>query len=96
MDLVQTGIRMSAEAFGPLYPYIADPKITDVDFNGEDLWIATTDNRRCKIDSAKEKITDSFLEQFCGRIANEVSRGFNQMDNVLEAETETLRITVVV
>lgn len=95
MRLVQTGIRISEEAFGPLYPYIENPEITDVDFNGEDLWIVTTDNRRCKIDTAKECISHSFLEQFCGRIANEVSRGFNQMENVLEAETETLRITVV-
>lgn len=86
---------MSAEAFGPLYPYIENPEITDVDFNGEDLWIVTTDNRRCKIDTARECITNAFLEQFCGRIANEVSRGFNQMENVLEAETDTLRITVV-
>lgn len=86
---------MKPELFGPLYPYIANPKITDIDFNGEDLWIVTTDNRRCKIDTAKEKITPSFLEQFTGRIANEVSRGFNQMDNVLEAETGHLRITIV-
>lgn len=91
----QIGIKMSAEAFGPLYPYIANPQITDVDYNGEDLWIVTTDNRRRKIDAASESITPAFLEQFTGRIANEVSRGFNQMENVLEAETETLRITVV-
>lgn len=91
----QTGIRVNAEAFGPLYPYIVNPEITDIDYNGEDLWIVTTDNRRCKIDAAKESMTSSFLEQFAGRIANEVSRGFNQMENVLEAETETLRITIV-
>lgn len=90
-----TEISMNVEAFGPLYPYIANPEITDIDFNGEDLWIVTTDNRRCKIDAAKEKVTSSFLEQFAGRIANEVSRGFNQMDNVLEAETNHLRITIV-
>lgn len=91
----QIGIRVSAEAFGPLYPYIANPNITDIDFNGKELWIVTTDNRRCRIDAANEKITDSFLEQFSGRIANEVSCGFNQMENVLEAETDTLRITIV-
>ena len=80
----QTGIRLSAEAFGPLYPYIVNPEITDVDYNGTDLWIVTTDNRRRKIDTAKESISTSFLEQFCGRVANEVSRSFNQMENVLE------------
>jgi component of type IV pilus len=93
--LEQTGIRLSAEAFGPLYPYIVNPEITDVDYNGTDLWIVTTDNRRRKIDTAKESISTSFLEQFCGRVANEVSRSFNQMENVLEAETENLRITMV-
>lgn len=93
--MINTEITMKPELFGPLYPYIANPQITDIDFNGEDLWIVTTDNRRCKIDTAGEKITASFLEQFTGRIANEVSRGFNQMDNVLEAETGHLRITIV-
>ncbi|MCX4320610.1 ATPase, T2SS/T4P/T4SS family [Lachnospiraceae bacterium 38-14] len=93
--MISTEINMNPEAFGPLYPYIANPQITDIDFNGEDLWIVTTENRRCKIDAAKEKITPSFLEQFAGRIANEVSRGFNQMENVLEAETGHLRITIV-
>lgn len=91
----QTGIKINAEAFGPLYPYIANPQITDVDYNGEDLWIVTTDNRRRKIEEAKKIITPAFLEQFSGRIANEVSRSFNQMENVLEAETENLRITIV-
>lgn len=79
----QTGIRVNAEAFGPLYPYIVNPEITDIDYNGEDLWIVTTDNRRCKIDAAKESMTSSFLEQFAGRIANEVSRGFNQMEKCI-------------
>lgn len=93
--MISTEIQMNPEAFGPLYPYIMDSNITDIDFNGEDLWIVTTENRRCKIDTAKENITPSFLEQFTGRIANEVSRGFNQMENVLEAETGHLRITIV-
>lgn len=91
----QTGIMINAEAFGPLFPYVLNPFITDIDFNGRDLWIVTADNRRCKIDYAREGITTSFLEQFSGRMANEVSRSFNQMENVLEAETDTLRITIV-
>lgn len=90
-----TGIRVNADAFGPLFPYVANPFITDIDFNGRDLWVVTADNRRCKIDWGKEGITSTFLEQFSGRIANEVSHSFNQVDNVLEAETDTLRITIV-
>lgn len=88
-------IDIAPEAFGPLYPYIINHKITDIDYNGEDLWIVTTDNRRCKVETTKAGITREFLEQFTSRIASMVSRNFNQVDNVLEAETKELRITMI-
>lgn len=88
-------IKAEAEYFGPLYPFIENPQITDIDYNGSELWITTVDNRRCKIDQGKNNIGTGFLEQFSQRIANEVSKGFNQNETVLEAETDRLRITFV-
>ena len=40
-------------------------------------------------------ITEKFVEQFSHRIANEVSKPFNKKNNLLEAETDTLRISIV-
>ena len=37
----------------------------------------------------------AFLEQFSQRVSNTVSRPFNKQSPVLEAETKTLRITIV-
>ena len=81
--------------FGPLYRYIADDEITDVDVAGTppQVWITSTKNERIR--ATECHITREFLEQFSKRVANTVSRPFNKAEPVLEAETDKLRITVV-
>lgn len=44
---------------------------------------------------ADVELTQEFVNQFCLRIANLMSRQFNRNDNVLEAETDTLRISII-
>ena len=85
----------SEQYFGPLYRYIADDSITDVDVSGTppDIWLTSTKNERVKAENCD--ITGTFLEQFSKRVANTVSRSFNKAEPVLEAETDRLRITVV-
>lgn len=93
MDYNETGIRMEPEYFGPFWKYVKDPKVTDIDYNGRELWITDVENERY---SAKcSGMTDKFVEQFSHRIANEVSRPFNRKNPLLEAETDTLRISIV-
>lgn len=79
--------------FGPLWKYIKDDNITDVDFNGDDLWITDAQNRRAKIQD--HGITEQFVREFSQRVANQVSKPFNKVDNLLEAETKTLRISIL-
>ncbi|WP_039656524.1 ATPase, T2SS/T4P/T4SS family [Clostridium tyrobutyricum] len=79
--------------FGLLWPYVEDDKITDIDFNGRDLWITNTDNERIKVED--HDITKEFIEKFSHYIANNVSRAFNKVENLLEADTDTLRISIV-
>lgn len=79
--------------FGPFWKYIEDDDITDVDFNGVDLWITDTKNRRIKIENAG--VTPAFINAFSQRVANQVSKPFNKMNNLLEAETDTLRISIL-
>ena len=40
-------------------------------------------------------MTESFIDQFTGRVANGVSKAFNRQNPILEAETASLRITIV-
>lgn len=84
---------LSPEYFGPFWKYVIDDEITDVDFNGDDLWITDTKNRRMKIENAG--VTPSFINDFSQRVANQVSKPFNKMNNLLEAETDTLRVSIV-
>lgn len=93
MEKTELGIRMEPDYFGPLWRYVRNDKITDIDYNGSQLWITDVENERYLIRSSG--ITDKFVEQFSHRIANEVSKPFNKKNNLLEAETDTLRVSIV-
>ncbi len=79
--------------FGPLYPMVADDFITDVDFNGGQVWLTDADNCRHLCEGLA--IDSAFVEQFTQRVANGVSKPFNKQSPILEAETDCLRITIV-
>ena len=80
--------------FGPISPYIMDDNVTDINWNGSDLWIDDLNKGRYK---AEEISLDmDFLERFTSIIKNMKSNGkFSQYDPVLEAETDSLRIEIV-
>lgn len=80
--------------FGPFLPYIKDPDVTDVDYNGQDLWITDVHNRKIKAET-DEPISQTFIERFVRSVANAKSFDFNQRHPVMEAETKDLRISVV-
>lgn len=78
--------------FGVFLPYVQRKEVTDIDYNGKELWITDLDlGRYC----AKEQVSEEFIEEFTHRIANRVNKPFNRIHNVLEAETKTLRISIV-
>lgn len=79
--------------FGPLWPYVEEDEITDIDYNGKDLWITNTANERIKVE--EHGVTKEFIEKFSHYIANNVSKAFNKVENLLEADTDTLRISIV-
>ena len=86
-------IKLEPKYFGPFWKYIEDDNITDVDFNGTDLWLTDTQNRRTVIKD--HGITWDFVEAFSQRVANQVSKEFNKNEKLLEAETKTLRISIL-
>ena len=80
------------EHFGPLFQYIQDDNVTDINYNGTDVWIDDLTKGRYKSDVI---LTREFVNQFSTRIADLVSESFNQYNVLLEAETDTLRISIV-
>ncbi|MBO5246764.1 MAG: Flp pilus assembly complex ATPase component TadA [Eubacterium sp.] len=80
------------EQFGVFWKYIAEPNVTDVDYNGSELWI--TDIKRGRY-RARERITEQFIDVFTHNISNCVNRQFNNANKVLEADTKELRISII-
>lgn len=77
--------------FGPLLKYIDGTDITDIDFNGQELWIRNIFDVRKHV--FEPVINEQWINSLACRIADEVGEPFNRMNPVLEAETEELRIT---
>lgn len=80
------------EDFGPLLPYIMDDNVTDINYNGTDVWIDDLTRGRYKSELV---LSSEFLKQFPVRISNLVNQPFNNYHVLLEAETDTLRVSIV-
>ncbi len=83
---------MKEENYGPLLPFIRDMNVTDINWNGSQLWIDDITKGRYLADIV---LTKDFVDTFAIRVSNVVSKGFNKYSARLEAETEELRITVI-
>ena len=79
--------------FGPLYELIRDQNITDIDASEGVIFTTDKDMKRKRI--AESRLDNAFLSAFSMRVANLVSLPFNKESPVLEADTDTLRITIV-
>lgn len=90
-------MELGKEYFGALWKYVSNPEITDIDYNGKEIWLTNVYNERYQINPqfVEEHITPMFVEQFTQRIANVVSRQFNKRNPELEAETSELRVTIL-
>lgn len=86
-------VLLEDESFGPLLPFIQDERITDVDYNGTDLWL--TDINKVKVKKDASLVTPKFLEVFMNKVSMAVERQFNPANPILEAESDELRITAV-
>lgn len=84
---------MEQYVFGPLLPYIQDEKVTDIDYNGHELWVTHLDKGRFAVKDVK--LTGEFLAQFSHHVANYCGQPFNRMHNLLETEMENLRISII-
>lgn len=83
---------LSDENFGALLPFIQDINITDINWNGKQLWLDDVNKGRYLSDVV---LSQDFIDTFSIRVSNVVSKTFNKYCPSLEAETEDLRITVM-
>lgn len=81
--------------FGPLIDFIDDSEITDIDYNGQDVWTTDTSNRKIKRTELAGKIDADFINHLSRKVANAVSKELNIKSPVLEAETRDLRISIL-
>ncbi len=90
-------MELGKEYLGPFWEFVREDEITDIDYNGSQVWLTTVENERIlALDSFVEKqITSMFVEQFTNRIANLMSQQFHKRSPVLEAETPDLRVTIL-
>lgn len=90
-------MELGKEYFGPLWKFISSDDVTDIDYNGKEIWLTNIYNERYKVsrEFVEQNMTTAFVEQFTQRIANVVSRQFNKRNPELEAETSELRVTII-
>lgn len=78
--------------FSVLNPYIEDDYVTDINYNGQQLWIDHLKKGRYVIKDFSEH---EACQQIGYRFANFANLSFNAISPVVEAETNNLRISLV-
>ena len=85
-------VALQPEHFGPLEPFVTDPEITDVDYNGYMLLVRDKYGTRRNVDI---EFTESDFNMLVQHIQNSVGKEFNRTHPLLEAESEQYRLSVV-
>lgn len=83
---------MHEDNFGDMLPFVRDDNVTDINWNGKQLWI--DDIKRGRYLSSVVLDSD-FVDAFAVRVSDVVSHTYNKYNPKLEAETDALRITVI-
>lgn len=79
-------------AYGELLTLILDDDITDINWS-QGLWVNHLEKGRYKVEGFQ--LEESFIQQFYTRISNLMNEQFNINHPLLEAETDTLRISIL-
>lgn len=78
--------------YGLLSPYINDINVTDINWNGRQLWIDDIGKGRYLTDII---LSEEFINKFTQQLANAVNKSFNGYTQLLEAEIGDIRISVI-
>ena len=89
MNDFQKKYLLKRQDFGILYPYLTEEKVTEINWNGRQLWINDLDKGKYM---AADILSDEFVERLASLIANMTDQAFSRLHPVMEAETEELHI----
>lgn len=81
---------VTPEKFGPLWKYVEDDEVTNIDWDAGALWVERANKVRERIE--EEGLNDSFMEDFAIRVGNEAGKNFNITSKWVMSDTSTLRI----
>ncbi len=81
------------ERFPELWKYVSPKEVTDIDYNCGNLWISKTNEATRMIQD--ELITEEYMQNVAQSIALFSGRSFNEKENRLCVDTESLRVTCV-
>lgn len=92
MNDFQKKYLLKRQDFGILYPYLIEENVTDINWNGRQLWIDDLEKGRYM---TADMLSGEFVERLVTLIANVTNQVINRTHPVMEAETEELRISIV-
>lgn len=79
--------------FGPLWEYVSDDEITNIDWDSGQLWLQRAN--RIREMAFNPDIDETFMHDFAIRVGNHAGLNFNKTDRVVMAETDKLRIVCI-
>lgn len=71
---------------------IDNDDVTDINWNGEDLWVDLKSKGRHKLE---HKLSDAFIQRIGAKLSDMMRTQFNGYTPLLEAETDELRISII-
>ena len=80
------------EDLGKFRKYVEDDNLTDIGYNGSGLWVKNIYGEKKLVE---RDLPLEELDKFCQRVADSVNGHFTPADPILEAETDTLRISMI-
>lgn len=91
-------LEITEALFGELYPFVINDSVTDIKWNGKNVWIDDLKKGRYVVKNANGKplkLDDGWINIFATKLANTMNVNFNPSSPSLQAETDELRIHIV-
>lgn len=84
---------LDKRAFGELWKYIRDDKVTNIDWDNGQLWIQEAGKVRRLVED--HSVTDKSMVDLSIRVGNLSGSNFNKTENIIYADVQNLRITCI-
>jgi len=81
MNEFQKDYLLKRQDYGVLYPYVMEETVTDIHWNGRQLWIDDLEKGRYM---APEVLSESFANRFSMLLSNLSNKAFNRDNPVME------------